>query len=331
MRNLVVLSALGLAGCSSLPPSHLELSIHCHGDQIEVKARAEDKFVGDTKNAPASVAACVQRRYRDLESLGFSSYVAAFRERKPLAQVASRISGCAFDDFDDDAHDRALIPFTLHEATHLLGSIFDGVCPKGLSRCQTSQSRYEVFTGTPGKLRLTIPYVPGMPKVNTITKELGADTMLDTLRTYLGLPSRKADASKPVDSVTEALGHGDFYLVWDEWNAYLTMLEIYTAQAAQADCWVYLTFDTYEVALSWPDLVHRYLWVLEQKYPQLYHLLTADGRFAKALHEQLDRSERAIGRAAKYPCVRRALPEVVAAEAQYTAVYGKLRSRTRKP
>jgi hypothetical protein len=131
--------------------------------------------------------------------------------------------------------------------------------------------------------------------------------------------------------VTEALGRGDFYLLWDEWNAYLTSLEIYTAQAAEADCWVYQTFDTYEIALSWPDLLERYLAHLAQRKPASYRALVADGRFGRALNGQLDRSERAIQRAAKYDCVRRGRREVSEAEARYATAYSALRRRARRP
>lgn len=332
MRTLSLLvGVLPLVACSSLPPAYLQLSVQTQPDgQVEVRAQADQAFVGDKKNAPASVKACVDRRYGELEHLGFGQYVKEFRKNPKLAPLAPRLSGCAFDRFDDDSHDRMLLPFTLHESTHLLGSILEGVCPNGASRCESKRTRYRVYSPRQPEPRIEIPYVPTMPAVNTITKELGADTMLDTLRTYLGLPSRKAAEGQSVDVVTAALGQGDFYLLWDEWNAYLTSLEISTAQAVQTNCWMTITFDTYETALSWPDLIERYLHVLETTKPALYKALVADGRFGAALRYQLDRSERAIGNAAKHDCVRRGIDEVVAAEAAYGPAYSKLRARATK-
>ncbi len=332
MRNaLVLLPSVFFAACSSLPPTNLRLSIQTEDGKVDVSALADDEVLGSTKNKPEAVATCVKRRFQELEKLGFADYVAAFRRRPALEKVAPRISGCAFDGFDTEDSDRQLLPFTLHESTHLLGSVFDGVCPKAAKSCDWNSMRYEIYASSAPNRQLVIPYAAGMPAIGTITKELGADSMHDNLRMYLGLASRDAEANKPVDAVTTALGRGDFYLLWDEWNAYLTSLEIYTAQAAQANCWVYMTFDSYETALSWPDLIHRYLEVLKTNKAAAYRKLTADGRFGKALTHQLDRSETAISAAAKHECVRRPLPEVVAAERTYVAVYGKLRARAKNP
>ena len=330
---LAVASALpwALAGCSSLPPRKLQLSIRTRACEVDVQAKAEDKSVGDRKNDPRSVQACVTRCLGELERLGFGAYLEALRERPTLVSVFPRLSGCAFDGFDDDDdHDRFLLPFALHETTHLLGSILDGVCPGRRPTCADHETRYTVFTGQERERRLDIPLVPKTPSVGALARELWAETMLDTMRTYLGLPPRDAPGAS-VDPVSAALGQSDSYLLWDEWNAYLMSLEITMAQAAEADCWVYLTVDTYEIALSWPDILERYLAVVQAQQPARYRALTRDGRFRRALALQLDRSERGIAQAAKHDCVRRPRRDVADAEARYAAAYVALRCRARLP
>lgn len=320
------------AACSSLPMERMRLTFLVHEDTVDVTAFSGDQRAGEGKNTPAAVAACTERRLHRLERLGFTGYVQAMKAERRIHDLMPRLTGCAFDGFDEEVQDGALVETSLHETTHFLGSVFArGLCPNRKPRCETRQLRYEVFTPRPGAPFLEIPYVGGLPSVNSIHRELGSDTMPNNLRFYLGLPLRANGAATVVDTTSQSIGQGDFYLLWDEWNAYLTSLEFATAQAAQNQCWVLVTYDTYETAVFWPSLVARYLDVLEQRFPAAARALKADGRLGKALAFQLDRSERSIAAAAKYECLRFAVDNVASTEATYAAAYTALRKRAARP